>query len=274
MSRRIRTIKPEILDDEVSASLPDSAWRLWVSMWLLADDAGRLRGSPPWLRGQIFWARPEVDDEETNALLSVLEASRVIVRYQVGQKTYFQVRNWTKHQRIDKPRGSAIPGPSDIPSGRPPRLLPEASSLDRERDIEKEKDIAREPLLFALAGTRPNFDLAEIYDLYPRKEGKQKGLEKLKKTITTVEEFYRCKKAVENYASSRAGEDPNFTKHFSTWSSCWEDYVDFKPPKQLPAKSMSSTREPPKYKTSEQAGIEADEAIERIRRERAAAGDE
>ena len=43
MSGRIRTIKPELLDDAVTAGLSDMAFRLFVSSIVLADDYGRLR---------------------------------------------------------------------------------------------------------------------------------------------------------------------------------------------------------------------------------------
>lgn len=40
---RIRTLKPEILEDARTAGLSDAAFRLFVAMIVLADDHGNLR---------------------------------------------------------------------------------------------------------------------------------------------------------------------------------------------------------------------------------------
>ena len=55
MAGRIRTIKPELLEDDATAGLSDSAWRVFVSMLLLADDYGNLRANPMLLDAAIFW---------------------------------------------------------------------------------------------------------------------------------------------------------------------------------------------------------------------------
>lgn len=107
MAGRIRSIKPEILEDERSAALSSDAWRLWVSMWLLADDYGRLRGTPSWLQSQVFWCAPtpvKVED-----LLSELENAGVIIRYTVKGQRYIEITNWSKHQKVDKPGKPRIP---------------------------------------------------------------------------------------------------------------------------------------------------------------------
>ena len=52
MAGRIRSIKPELLDDEVAAGLSDAAWRLFVSSWILADDHGCFRAGARYLAPQ------------------------------------------------------------------------------------------------------------------------------------------------------------------------------------------------------------------------------
>ena len=54
MAGRIRTIKPELLEDEVASSLSDSAWRLFVSSWLLADDHGNFRAGRRYLAASVW----------------------------------------------------------------------------------------------------------------------------------------------------------------------------------------------------------------------------
>ena len=73
MSGRIRTIKPELLEDEKTASLSDSEFRVFIGLLLLADDYGNFRANPTWVRSQIYWARDDVGQiRETLATLSRL----------------------------------------------------------------------------------------------------------------------------------------------------------------------------------------------------------
>lgn len=77
----------------------------------------------------------------------------------------------------------------------------------------------------ARAQPMPDFDFESIYEIYPRHEGKTKGIAKLKKTIKSIEQYNLLRLAVENYASQRLGEDPKYTKLFSSFVSCWNDYL-------------------------------------------------
>ena len=54
MAGRIRSIKPELLEDEKAAALSDAAWRLFVSSWLLADDYGCFRAGPRYLAALVW----------------------------------------------------------------------------------------------------------------------------------------------------------------------------------------------------------------------------
>lgn len=72
----------------------------------------------------------------------------------------------------------------------------------------------------------PKFDLESVYRRFPRREGKSRGLKKLKSEIRTLADFEQLVVSVENYAASRRGEDPKFTKHFSTWVAEWRDWIE------------------------------------------------
>jgi hypothetical protein len=112
MAGRIRSIKPEINQDADVASLSSPAWRLWVSMWTIADDDGRLPASIPFLRSEVFWSRePERAIEELLAELVVREFIRL---YRVRGQWFARLRNFAgKHQRIDKPTPPKHPQPED-----------------------------------------------------------------------------------------------------------------------------------------------------------------
>lgn len=123
MSGRIRTIKPEWLEDEKLAALSDEARLLSVALLLLADDHGRGRASPLYLASRV-WCYG--DASETLAKVSrglrELAAAGYATFYKVKGQQYFAIRNWTKHQRVDKPSKPRVPGPEqrDDGDGSPP----------------------------------------------------------------------------------------------------------------------------------------------------------
>ena len=70
-----------------------------------------------------------------------------------------------------------------------------------------------------------DFDFENIYSSYPRKIGKQKGLEKCKRDIKTQFDFDNLNQAVKNYTLFVTGQDAKFVKHFSSFMGCWKDFI-------------------------------------------------
>lgn len=123
MPGRIRSIKPEILEDERTARLSDTAWRMFVSLWLLADDHGALRAEPDYLAGQVLWGTGAGAPAVLSALAE-LGAAGLVLRYQVRAQNYVQIKNWLKHQRVDHPSKPRVPrhdDPTAIPVLGDPR---------------------------------------------------------------------------------------------------------------------------------------------------------
>lgn len=112
MPGRIRTVKPEILEDSKTAKLSHEAWRLFVSGLLLADDYGTLRAEPGQLLGAAFWAT----DANVRAATDELVASGLWVIYKVKGQQYAQVKNWSKHQKVNHPGKVRLPGTSEADS--------------------------------------------------------------------------------------------------------------------------------------------------------------
>ncbi|GAC1393247.1 MAG: hypothetical protein NVS3B10_00410 [Polyangiales bacterium] len=109
MAGRIRSIKPELLEDEETAGLSHVAFRLFVGMILVADDHGNLRASRAWLKGQVFHGT-EITDRAFDSALAELTRKLVEV-YSVGDQTYAHVNGWAKHQRIDNAMAPRVPLP-------------------------------------------------------------------------------------------------------------------------------------------------------------------
>ena len=110
---RIRSIKPEFPQSESMGRVSRDARLLFVQMWTLADDAGRLRGNSRMLASLLF----PYDDDAPGLIdqwIVELETENCVVRYVAGGQTYIQICNWLIHQKIDKPSQSKIP-PFDEP---------------------------------------------------------------------------------------------------------------------------------------------------------------
>lgn len=103
MAGRIRTIKPEILEDEKTLDLSDLAWRLFVSSWVLADDQGDFRASVRSLSIAALGGRIEGVEGAVEELL----VAGLWIAYRVRGTIYARNTNWVRHQRVDnagKPR--------------------------------------------------------------------------------------------------------------------------------------------------------------------------
>lgn len=110
MAGRIRTIKPEIIEDAVTAGLSHEAFRLFIGMIVLADDHGLLRGGTKWLEGQVFHGCPIPEGRTIDDLLDELER-KLVKRYGVDGQPYAWIVKWRDHQRIDHPGPPRVPVP-------------------------------------------------------------------------------------------------------------------------------------------------------------------
>lgn len=117
---RIRTVKPEIHQDEAVGELSDSAFRMFIGLITLADDYGRLKGGLGLLNSQVWPYAPKALDE-VDALLTELASTGLIQRYEVDAKPYVCLPSWEHHQRIDNAGKTRIPGPDMATCRNSPR---------------------------------------------------------------------------------------------------------------------------------------------------------
>lgn len=174
---RIRTIKPEFWSSPDMADLPFFDRLLFIGLWSIADDWGRLQADPRYIRGELFSLdtpvgrdgvqEPNPDPAKLPAGsaqysagsasisdgLERLRRGGQITIYQVGNsRRYCQVVNFVEYQKIDKRSKERIPSPTrdDVVLldawGRPLDSDPAQYSagsasfraLEREREREKE----------------------------------------------------------------------------------------------------------------------------------------
>lgn len=109
---RIRTIKPEFPQSESMGRVSREARLLFIMLWTLADDVGRLRGSSRMLASLLY----PYDDDAPKLIddwLDELDREGCLIRYTIERDTYIEICNWLIHQKIDKPSKSKIPGASE-----------------------------------------------------------------------------------------------------------------------------------------------------------------
>lgn len=114
---RIRSIKPEFPHSESMGRVSREARLLFILLWTLADDSGRLRGTSRMLASLLY---PYDNDaaKHIDGWLADLEREGCVIRYVVDGTSYAQVCNWGKHQKIDRPSPSKIPALAE-PSTKP-----------------------------------------------------------------------------------------------------------------------------------------------------------
>ncbi len=105
MIGRIRTVKPEWLEDDKMIESSPAARVLSVAMILIADDYGRGRGKEERIISRVF---PLHHDDGRQAF-SELMATGYFSLYVIREQTYFELTNWTRHQRVDKPGKPRVP---------------------------------------------------------------------------------------------------------------------------------------------------------------------
>lgn len=107
-------------------------------------------------------------------------------------------------------------------------LQPREDKIREDKDKNYNVDLTR---LRAKPTRKCSFDFLKVYEIYPRKEGKQQGLKKLQSLIKTQEDYENILIAVANYATRCEGLDKKFIKMFSTFVGTkeiqpWRDYLE------------------------------------------------
>lgn len=115
---RIRTLKPEIVEDEALARCSRDARLLFGLLITQADDEGRFRGRASKVRASCFpfAGEPGFGDEhlsvhQVETWLCELAAEKLVGLYEVGGERYGVLTSWKRHQRIHNPGPSRLPAP-------------------------------------------------------------------------------------------------------------------------------------------------------------------
>lgn len=132
---RIRTIKPSFWSDEKVVELSPLARLYFIGLWNFSDDYGNLEYSPKQLKMRIYPG----DSVNIEALTEELLTHEIVLQYEVENKKYLHIRNFTKHQKINRISTEKCPPP---PKTKP--LTAQADNYPQEgkgsgRDIDLER---------------------------------------------------------------------------------------------------------------------------------------
>lgn len=125
---RIRSIKPEIWQDEKVGNLSPQERLLFLGLITMADDEGRLREFLSAINGHVF-PYDNFSAKKINNWLTKLAKAELIERYKVDGIAYISLCGWSDHQKVNRPRQSDLPPP---PSLRDHDLFTESSVINHD----------------------------------------------------------------------------------------------------------------------------------------------
>jgi len=106
---RIRTIKPELPQDERVGRVSREARLCWLLCFTLADDEGRFRAHPSLLAGTLY-PYDGLKPSTVAGWMDELGEAGLLIRYQdTDGQEYAEIHNWRKHQFIPHPANSRLP---------------------------------------------------------------------------------------------------------------------------------------------------------------------
>jgi hypothetical protein len=110
---RIRSVHPDICDDEVIAVLSPYAFRTWVLLWTHLDDKGRGVDSPKLWAGKLYPLNDKMTEERVERDLSELVDRGLLYRYEVDGRRYLTAKPeaWARWQKPQHPTPSKLPEP-------------------------------------------------------------------------------------------------------------------------------------------------------------------
>lgn len=127
---RMRSVKPEFWTDPDMADLSRDARLLYIGLWNLSDEHGRVRGDARYLKGQLFAYDDDLPAAAVEALVDELDKLGKVVRYEHDARPYLHLPTLATHQRLEPERV-----PSRLPA--PPSEPGDASSAPRADEFEQ-----------------------------------------------------------------------------------------------------------------------------------------
>lgn len=106
---RKRMIDPNIWQSEDFGRLSTLAKLVFIGLFSLADDEGRGRCNPIYLKSTLFPYEEGIRSADVDKTLSEISSNMSVVFYSCDGSSYYSLYNWNTWQKIDRPSESKIP---------------------------------------------------------------------------------------------------------------------------------------------------------------------
>ena len=110
---RQRMINPNIWQSEDFSKLSTLAKLVFIGMFSLADDEGKGRAKPVYLKSVIFPYDDGMRLTDIEKALSEIGSNMSVTFYASNGNQYYRMDNWKKWQKVEKPSESIIPDPDN-----------------------------------------------------------------------------------------------------------------------------------------------------------------
>lgn len=144
---RKRMIDPNIWQSEDFSKLSTLGKLVFIGLFSLADDEGRGRSNPVYLKSTLFPYEEGIRSTDIDKTLSEISSNMSVIFYSCDGSSYYWLYNWNTWQKIDKPSESKIP---EYDENIMKKLFVESSSNNRrtvapnrKEDNRKEKEEKR-----------------------------------------------------------------------------------------------------------------------------------
>lgn len=125
---RKRMIDPNIWQSEDFSRLSTLGKLVFIGLFSLADDEGRGRCNPVYLKSTLFPYEEGIRSADIDKTLSEISSNMSVILYSCDGSSYYSLYNWNTWQKIDRPSESKIP---EYNSETMQRLFVEGSSNNR-----------------------------------------------------------------------------------------------------------------------------------------------
>ena len=106
-------IKPEFWDDEKLSKISRDARLIFIGLWNHSDDYGVVKGNAVWLKNHILPYEDSLSIQKFSGWLSELEKGGWIIKFDADGESYYFIRNFLRHQSINRPSKQRNPTPPD-----------------------------------------------------------------------------------------------------------------------------------------------------------------
>lgn len=106
---RKRMIDPSIWQSEDFGKLSTLAKIVFIGLFSLADDEGRGRCNPVYLKSTLFPYEENIRSADIDKTLSEISSNMSVVLYSCDGSSYYSLLSWDTFQKIDRPSQSKIP---------------------------------------------------------------------------------------------------------------------------------------------------------------------